>query len=183
VVDCLDDYKAKLKNLNNQNRKILLIALLSVDAAKIQIDNNQINLIVFDNGRFLISYDWIVLVFISMVKNRDEFLLKNRIVNKSNYVSNFSSGFIELIKKFLLESEFLIFNDKSVQRYIYFKTKEDFLVATSFLEISKPGEKLLNLYNSDDRLSSIKINIIDKNIFKESTNVKYNISFNSMFNI
>ncbi|WP_457748571.1 hypothetical protein [Sulfurimonas sp.] len=179
-VESIDEYMKKLDSLDATNKKVLMILLLSIDAAKVEIDKENIDLIVESAGIFYISHEWILLVFSSMLANRNSFLIKNAIVNKSNYTASYSSEFIKLIIEHLDNSELPIFKKGVQQKYKYFKNQNGLYIATSLFELSSHAEHLLSTYNSPDKLHSVKISNIEKKEFKEYAGKTYSINFNSL---
>jgi hypothetical protein len=180
-VNSLENYFEKIKSLSDTNKKILTILLLSIDAAKISVDEKDVNLIIEVDGRSYISYDWIAFLFISLIENRSEFLKSNNIVSKKSFTLNFISEFAEKIVSILNDDGIEIVKNNSKRVHTYFMDAEDKYVSMSVFELSAHAEHLLSTYNSEDKLRLIRSTKIDKSDFKESGEEKYNITFRSMF--
>jgi len=179
-VSTVEEYVEKLKSLSDTNKKVMIILLLSIDAAKVNSDEKEINLIVEIDGSLYISYDWICFLFISLLKNRSEFLVKNQIMAKS-FTLNFRASFAEKIISVFHNSDHDIINENSGRTHLYFKNRSDEKLSMSLFELSKNAEHLLSTYNSDEKIQLTRCTKIDKNDFKDSGDEKHNITFRNMF--
>lgn len=173
IVQLREDFAKKLSLLRDSDIKTLLIYILSIDAAKINIDEKVLNMIVLHNNNYFISIDYINYVLASLVKNRTEFLKKNGILTRSGTISYGLSLEMEFFKE-LENREMSIFDN--IDSIGVCSVQDGVAVLTNSLRLNKHGADLLEQYNSAEKIHSVNSEIIEKKEYRLKEN-KIPISF------
>jgi hypothetical protein len=175
----INEFMEKIKSLSEKNIKLIVIIMLSIESSKLIVDEDvEINLILStDRGR-LISYEYVALVLLSLVGNRDEFCANTKTVARNGLLLYP----IKIVEKFLsfLESIEIDFSDGK-SSFVYFTRDGNSLVSINTITLSSYADGLLTTYNEESVLNSTQVELISKADYKESEKKKYPVNFKTFY--
>lgn len=165
----------KIRVMSEKNIKSILILILSIDAAQLNLDENNTTCLIFDfEGESYISYEYLALVLLSLIDNRSEFATSTKTIANNGHLL-YPISIVESFIKYLTEIDIDFSNTQS--EFLYLESMEKNLLSLSAIKLSTHSQKLLSTYNSHDKVKLINAKIITKDSFKKATENKYPINF------
>lgn len=180
-IQSVDEFIEKLKVMSKKNIKTILILILSIDAAQLALDDDNTTNIIFElNNDTFISYEYIALVLLSLIENRNEFAVNNKAI-ANNGLLLYPISIVDKFIKLLAEDDIDFSKNKS--EFIYLVSDKKQLISLNAIKLSEHSRKLLGMYNSPDKMSSISAKMISKDDFKKSEDKKYSVNFKTFCQI
>lgn len=180
-IQSVDEFIEKLKVMSKKNIKTILILILSIDAAQLALDNDNTTNIIFElNNDTFISYEYIALVLLSLIENRNEFAVNNKAI-ANNGLLLYPISIVDEFIKLLAEDDIDFSKNKS--EFVYLVSDKKQLISLNAIKLSEHSRKLLGMYNSPDKMSSISAKMISKDDFKKSEDKKYSVNFKTFCQI
>lgn len=175
-INTLEEFEKAVSSLSDRNIKSLMISMLTIDFAQLKLsDDFTTNLIFAADGKFYISHEYMALVLISLVKNRQQFLVDNQIMS-ANGLLRYPIAIVDIFIN-ILDSQGIDFRVGSQSSFKYLQTHENILLGLSLIELSTGVKNLISTYNSSDKINSVSALPVSKQDFKTSENTKFQINF------